>query len=62
MSPSKTESNYPMNTDPIPSKHLKKNMKISIFTFKTNEKKKNHCGCKREGIECYFEPEEMMRF
>jgi len=40
MSPSKTESNYPMNTDPIPSKHLKKNMKISIFTFKTNEKKK----------------------
>jgi len=39
MSPSKTESNYPMNTDPIPSKHFKKNMKISIFTFKTNEKK-----------------------
>jgi hypothetical protein len=61
MSPSKTESNYPMNTDPIPSKHFKKNMKISIFTFKTNEKK-NHCGCKKEGIECYFEPEEMMRF
>jgi len=25
-------------------------------------KKKNHCGCKKEGIECYFEPEEMMRF
>jgi hypothetical protein len=36
-------------------------MKISIFTFKTNEKK-NHCGCKKEGIECYFEHEEMMRF
>jgi len=58
------------NWEQLPNEHRsntfktfkKKIWKYQFLHLKQMKKKKNHCGCKREGIECYFEPEEMMRF